>query len=438
MELVIQAVHAGNTRQTFYIQNLDGDIATAHKKLGQLSLLRDALARVLPVELEYRSGNELGNIIEDLTVYPRPSLEGRPGASRLEGVVIGLSITELGPLSGTSPYLDAPDLAGVTLLTDSGTVVQLFLDLQRPDPLTGQAMLGLLQAAHRTRRPVALMASMSFTSDDQRKSLTDYRSEGKPTPGFIQACEWLTVPQADLDYVYAFIERLGQRYESYDPTEAPALSQVKVVYTTAPGQTPEGDISDNSTFVPQTKQAWVHGDSPLFARLEAALRDCLQVKLGLKETQVHEVELVGHLGSAARPIWIEVTRTVLPPEGDVNWCENVPTIQNPTAADFDEMPLRVSWIGEAYFNEGIWRVVIRSQAICKLLVDGETCCQPPGNPYQKAEIGAVSASAANMEVFRTGSAQQCHVYLNGMHIIELIISGRSCSQPFQMLIYRIR
>jgi len=59
--------------------------------------------------------------------------------------------------------------------------------------------------------------------------------------------------------------------------------------------------------------AAVEGDG-LPARLEAALRDGLQVKLGLADTRIHEVEMVGRLGSAARPVWICITRKVLPHE----------------------------------------------------------------------------------------------------------------------------
>jgi hypothetical protein len=264
------------------------------------------------------------------------------------------------------------------------------------------------------------------------------KPEGQPG-SFVQACEWLTVPEGMLQYLYAFVERLGQRYESYESSEASQLSHVRVLYTTAPGQTPEGDISDNGSFAPVTAEAWVHDDSPLLPRLEAALRDGLQVKLGLKETRVHEVELVAHLGSAARPIWLEVTNAVLPPEPASGACSNVPTIQTPTAADFDAMPLSVSWRGQAYFNEGIWRFVIRSSSECRLLIDGAPPCCPPGQA-DSPHVGMSDMSVTELHPSEAqgGRAATCHVYLRGMHQVELIITGRTCSQPFQLLAYRIR
>jgi|GEM_PF-3744543 len=443
VEFVLQAVHAGNALKTFFISDLDGDILTAHKRLADLSLLRDAIARILPVEVEYNSDAEQGNLVQDLTIYPRPSIDGREPGQRIEGVVIGLSIFERGPESATTPYRDEADVAGITLLTDAGTLEQHLLDLQRPDPMTAQAMLGLLREAFRTRRRVAILVSARLGNEPNRKgrslvamntsdAVAGRSNAGGKTSDFIQACEWITAADETLDFVYAFIERLGQRYESYEVDEAPAFSHVRVLYTTCPGQTPEGDVSDNGSFAPQTAEAWVHDDSPLLVRLEAALRDKLQVKLGLKDTKVHEVEIVGHLGSAARPIWIRVYRALLPPASDTGLCENVPTIRTPAASDFNEVPFAVAWRGLAYFNEGIWRFVIKSGEECNLLVDGETpCCEQPSASH-------VMETSTVGNLLRYGRATQCHAYLKGLHRVELILSGHTCAEPFELLAYRIR
>lgn len=423
VEVVIQAVHSGNAVQTFFIRDLDGDINTAHRRLGHLSLLRDAVARVLPVEVEYRSDASQGNIIEDLTIHPRPSMDGRLGGRRVEGVVIGLGIAEFGPLSASSPYRDAPDLASISILEDDGTVEGFTLDLQRPDPMTGQTMLALLSQAHRTRRPVAVLAAdtQRAPGSDTRSPLMAAAPAGRRARAVIVACEWITVPQDSLDYRYAYVERLGQRYESYESAEAPLLSHVRVVYTTAPGQTPEGDISDNGSFNPQRLEAWVHDDSPLLARLEAALRDRLQVKLGLLEARVHEVEMVAGLGSVAKPVWLRVRQCVLPSDPPECDCESVPTVKTPSASDFNQLGIRISWRGEAWFEKGIWRFVIVSGAAAELLIDGKNpCCEDETPKYSNS------------------AALQCHTFLCGVHTVEVILSGHKCSDPFQLKVYRIR
>jgi hypothetical protein len=413
-EIVLEAVHAGNTTGTLFIPNLDGDITQSNKRLGQLSLLRDALARVLPVELDYTETTDQGNIVNNVTILPRPSIDGRPGVRWVEGVVIGLGVTELGPLSGSSPYLDAPDLASITLLKDDGSVEGLLLDLQRPDPLTAQDELKILSKAHRTRRPVQVQVSGSSDQTGRRGGVTPAASTGGQD-AYIQATRWKVVPQTDLDYLYAFVERLGQRYESYAASAAPALSNVKVGYTTAPGQTPEGDVSDNGTFVPQTSTAWVPDDSPLLARLEAALRDGLQVKLGLQGSQVHEVELVSHLGSAARPIWILEDFRLVCQDDAPGQCTNVPTIQGPASSGFNNLPHAVTWCGNGYFNEGVWRFVVGGVSSC-LRIDGHSLC---GGETDRSNY-------------------QEHAYLKGMHKVELQMKDYTCASTFQLRIYRIR
>lgn len=278
VEVIIEAVQSGNTKETFYIKNLDGDITMAHKRLAQLCLLRDAISRILPIEIDYEIDEAQGNLIHEVLVHPRPSIQGRNINTSVEGVVIGVSITEIGLVSGSS-FEDTPDLAGITLLQDDGTLLYLLLDIQREEVLTMHAMLFFLQEAYKTRHPVRLWLSSLLSNNTPGRnpgnSISTHSDGSFSTAnhpiGYIESCEWLTVTEEDLDYCYAFIERLGQRYESYDALDASALSHVKVVYTTSPGQTPEGDISDNGSFQPITQIGWLHCASPLFHLLKTGL-----------------------------------------------------------------------------------------------------------------------------------------------------------------------
>src|SRR6267378_381684 len=94
LEVSVLATHAGNDLRSFLIEDLDGNIDDNNRRLAQLGLLRDALTRVLPVELEYRVDSERGNVVEDVTVHPRPAIEGRGPGRRVEGTVIHLGIAE--------------------------------------------------------------------------------------------------------------------------------------------------------------------------------------------------------------------------------------------------------------------------------------------------------------------------------------------------------
>ncbi len=445
-EFVLQAVHSGNGSETFYISNLDGDILTANRRLAHLSLLRDAIARTLPVEVEYDSSDERGNVVEDLTIYHRPSFDGRRPGRRIEGVVIGVMVIERGPESAASPYVDEADLAAVTLLLDDGSLEQAILDLQRPDTLSAQTMFQLIKKAHRTRRPIALLLDSDSEFHEKPGGGRDVKRAAAASTGndagvgYIVGCEYEAVPERSLDYTYCFVERLGQRYESYESESAAELSNTSVIYTTAPSQTPEGDVSDNGTFAPETREAWVHSDSPLLKRLENALRNSFQVKIGLDDRQIHEVVVVGHMGSAARPVWIKIDRVALEPETE-GLCNNTPTIVYPDTSDFNEIPHAVAWRGEGYFNEGIWRFSVRAGGDYRLTVDGKpVCCE-----IDKTDRGLAAgfnsleySSDVSSRFESRGRSNLCHAYLNGIHKVEIALSSHTCSKPFNFQAYRIR
>jgi hypothetical protein len=440
VEVILQAVHMANITQIFYIKNLDGDISVAHKKLAQLSLLRDAITRILPVEINYSDDEKQGRLIDEVMIHPRPSIEGREFTTRVQGVVIGVSIVEIGPNS-TTPYQDAPDLAGITLLKEDGSVGHYLLDLQREEALTMHAMLNLLQRAHQNRRPVILLLSMDDVKPAEPGSTRGlygtYLAVNNPNKrgGYILGCEWVTLEEEVLDYQYAFIERLGQRYESYTETNSEAASHVKVVYTTAPAQTPEGDISENGHFSPSTEIAWVHADSPLLKLLCTALKKRLQVKLGLVEEEfIHEVEVISRLGSAGRPVWICMKQIFCDSNAE-KACDNTPTISLPSKSSMIDIPISFSWLGEGYFNEGVWRFQVTAEADYEVRIDGKKICcgiETEDCCCQKERENRKSENEKNKENLLQ------HAYLHGMHKVQLKLKSYRHSQTFDLKIYRIR
>lgn len=427
IEFVVHAVHAGGERGTFFIRDLDGDQTQTNRRLSKLGLLRDALSSVLPVQLQYTETDNQGNITDDLTVFPRPFFEGRGPGRAVSGTVIGVSVIERGPESSATPYRDESDLAFAEILTDTGSVERVLVDLQRPDALTGHAFLRILQRGFETRRPVELSISTGLAEPKGVDRVRQFEADRIPA-GFVLNAGWKFVEPAELTYIVAFLERIGQRYESYDCDNPLYLSHLSVVYTTAPKQYPSGDVSEDGSFVASSGEARVHCDSPLLEVLKAALRDGLQVELGLdEEATIHEVVLVSHLGSAARPIWIEVHRSTHTDTPARLLCDNVPTIRAVDGSQLDEIPRSVDWNGKAYFNEGIWRFVILAANPTSLLVDGEEICPDP--PVQPGGTGYYQARRA---------ARTVHAYLNGVHSIAIRVDDHTCAAPFRLHVYRIR
>jgi hypothetical protein len=426
VEVILKAVHANNATQTFFIKDLDGDISMAHKRLAQLSLLRDAITRILPVEIDYEADEAQGNLISEVILHPRPSMAGHTLGNSIQGTVIGISIAEVSPTSGLTPYTDTPDIAGITLLKEDGSLILLQLDLQREEALTMHAMLTLLQIAHKTRRPVIVLTADGEirTNDALGHAASALNASTGKRGAYIIACEWVTTSEQTLDYCHAFIERLGQRYESYDSSNSFEISHVSVIYTTSPAQTPEGDVSENGGFIPTKNTAWVHDDSPLLPLLKTALKKGFQVILGLLENEVHEVHLISHLGSAATPVWICVNQSFVQDHREDN-CNNTPTTKLLDAEKIQDMSVCLCWKGQGYFNEGIWRFQIASSGTYDIKIDGKMACcsKSMEDCYCEKENSEASTS---------------HAYLKGLHEVELTLYHQQLSAPFTLLAYRIR
>ena len=108
VEATLLAPEAGNARDTFFLADLDGNVAESNRRLARLGLLRDALARSHPVEIEFRADGALGNEITDVVVHARASLEGFRASRQLTGVVVGLAVQEVGASSAGGAYRDLP------------------------------------------------------------------------------------------------------------------------------------------------------------------------------------------------------------------------------------------------------------------------------------------------------------------------------------------
>lgn len=427
--------HSGNQRRTVTIQNVDGDLTKVNKKLAQVGLLRDALSATLPVVVQYHTDDKQGDLVDEVTALPTRSIEGRLGGNWIGGWVIGLLARERGPESTASPYRDEADDASVVLLLDGGNVETYRIDLQRRYEATGHAVLSMCAEARRTRRRIELFVH----APERRDDAAGHAAQGDVE--FALGARWETLRTESLQEVLAFVERIGQRTESYDQTELRTVDHLWVSYRTAPPMQPEADVSANGSFVPVSGLAWVHRDSPLAETLREALQDGLQVSLGLLGDEIHMVELLCPLASAARPVWITFETAPLCEEPSTS-CVTVPTIQNPTEATLNNVPHNVRWHGTGWFARGIWRIVVSSAGKTSILIDCKAPCVRKSEELQMStDIGVRDAPVSNLPINMRPERPTvliAHAYLDGVHELTFDVSGHTCSSLFRVVIYRIR
>ncbi|HBI22057.1 MAG TPA: hypothetical protein DDY37_05670, partial [Legionella sp.] len=134
--------------------------------------------------------------------------------------------------------------------------------------------------------------------------------------------------------------------------------------------------------------------------------------------------LISPLGSASRPIWICVNQSFVHEEHN-GYCDNVPTIQAFNSTTLNTMSLSLNWKGKGYFNEGIWRFQINTTGAYTLEIDHKLpCCAQSLDDCCCERTDTIQAAS--------------HVYLKGMHTVDLTLYDQQMADPFTLLVYRIR
>ena len=131
-------------------------------------------------------------------------------------------------------------------------------------------------------------------------------------------------------------------------------------------------------------------------------------------------ELNAHLASAARPVWLMISRDSLDmgPEGDARCVVGTPTsdLRLSTLRDL-RIPYDAVWFGLACANPGIYRFQIEVPTEVELFVDGREIC------IHDAVVG---------------NARFGHACLGGEHEIKVIIRDWVCDYDFVMDVYQLR
>ncbi len=72
VEVIVQAVHAGNALQHFFIKDLDGVSHCCTSTAGAIGIIARCLTRILPVVIDYEINPEQGNLILDVICASAP------------------------------------------------------------------------------------------------------------------------------------------------------------------------------------------------------------------------------------------------------------------------------------------------------------------------------------------------------------------------------
>ncbi len=429
-------LHGDGSRAGYTIADLDADPERFNERLSQLGLLRDAMDRAEPVELEFDGQSTTagaGGAITRVRRLTRDALERPRETARASGQVVGLAL-------GIEQRPDAPEPSdrAVVALMVGGSVERFTIALQTPERGTADAMVEMAQAAQ--------AAGGTLTIDYAVETRTVTAMEAGTGSGGLDG--------AEADAFDGFVEEIAR---------LPGADLMLITMTTAPPFQGAGNVVPLSPFTPTERHLLVLRGSPEYALFEAGLRDLLRMRViatgigrddgnddpadnnpdqpapvgirsftgsaaniastasntaGRDIALVRGAQLMAPLCSAARPVWIQVNRHALDVGPDAECLEGLPTSDlSPRTMRSMNLPYRAEWLGTGCFNHGVYRFQFELAVAFTLFVDGEPLCIHTDE--------------------KTGT-EFAHACLEGEHSVQVILEDWTCQQEFGMDVYRIR
>lgn len=427
-------LHGDGSRATYTIADLDADPERFNERLSQLGLLRDAMDRAEPVEIEFDGD---GGAITRVRRLTRDALEQPRETDRVSGLVVGVKLEII-----NSPDAPEPSDRATLVLLVGSTIERYVIEMQTPERGTAEAMVETARNAQ--------ASGGSVTIDFDVKQRTVLAIE-------CGSAEGMGGDGVDEDVFAGFVESIGH---------TPATDMMIIDMTTAPPFSADGNYVELVPFAPEKRSLLVVRGAPEYALFEAALRDALRMdvrctghkadaaepnaptaagtasnpstgttpeasKKTFEASLTHDVDaqqvefelvrgatLMAPLCTASRPVWIQIDRRALDIGPEANCAEGLPIndLRPRTLREID-LPYRAAWRGIGCFNHGVYRFELAPGTEFAIFVDDEALC--------------VHEDAASGTRF-------AHACLHGEHAVRIELDAWSCRKQFKMDVYRIR
>jgi hypothetical protein len=451
--LALAAVlHDNGSRADYVLPDLDADPERFNERLSKLGLLRDAMSRAEPVEIEYnQDGESAARLIERVGRITRDALGANTETARAAVFVVGISL-----LADTrwGARAEVGDVATVVTMTDAGAVDAFLLDMQLPERAVAGALFEMLREAQANGQPVTLVF------DPKSRRIVGVEDGGANE----------SLQGGDGGAVDGFVESIA-----IAPGLAPLSNVALVEFTTAPPFGPAGNVVPLVPFTPALKSLLVVQGSAEYELFVAGLRDKLRmrvklgavvgssaneipsidgknvdparpavrvrlssvfgaaataanaapVKVGSGEGEgdamvlVRATQLVAALASASRPVWIRIARQSLDQGPDGVACtEGLPSSDlAPQSLRDLRLPYTAEWKGWGCFNHGVYRLQFELGVAFEAFIDGKPLC---------------------LHASDDGKIQFAHACLHDEHEVCVVLKRWTCDQVFRMDVYRIR
>ncbi|AKJ32139.1 hypothetical protein [Caldimonas brevitalea] len=426
---VAAVLHDDGTRADYRLSDLAVNSVRAGEAAAQLALLRDALSRAEPIEIDYAQEAPQGpRDLERVTRITRDALLSSESTEAVPVHVVGVALFAHNQAGATA---ELSDTAAVTVLDAEGHVRQYLLELQIPERCVGQALLDQLCTAQHRGTPVVLHVAAR-----------ELRIVGLEVGG----AEATADVGSSTEVLDGFVEHI---------VCAPGLTAIGnsalVGFTTAPAFSGVGHTAALQSFTPRLRRFLVVTGSQEYGLFVAALRDKLRMRVlagsvvqpadaapraqtaadAVEESlptadhadgpvrMVCAAQLLAPLASMSRPVWLQVCRQSLDDGPEPAQChDGLPaddaevSTTAPTTA-----PRTAQWTGLACFNPGVYRFQFELPVTFEVNVDGRPLRLHPGD---------------------RGGLHFAHARLDGEHEVRVQLHQWTSQHRFRLDVYRIR
>lgn len=441
---VIVMIEDGTTRN-FTLADLDADPERFNERLSKLGLLRDALDRAEPIEIEFGDGDNDNTSIHRVRRLTRDALARPKSLSQTQGSIIGLA---LNLDNRTAPRAEIGDLASVILFVLGGGIERFYIPMQTPERDAAVVMVDLIRHAQMQGRGVTIVydtqtrhiATLDITSnsrggDDRTpQTVSGYVESLEPTAfGDLVVAELTTAPAFDTDSntvpmtpfdPQSYLIVLTHGSVDYALAEAALRDKLRLEVTGDLFDERQPDDNDSTPDDVGRGDVGVAAPAEPAAMIETMARARFSTRQPVSELAtttvllVWQVKLDAPLSSAARPVWIEIDRRALDVSPDASCVEGLPSNDlRPLTLREVNLPYKAQWDGLACFNHGVYRFEMQIDTPFELKIDGEAVCV-----HQDQESGVWFA----------------HACLDGDHTVCLTFEEWRCGSEFDMDVYRIR
>lgn len=457
-------IHADGSKGVYVIEDLDADPERFNERLSKLGILRDAMNRAEPVEIEHVPG-EGGQLIDRVRRITRDDLALSGLVKPVSGFVFDLMIHSENRVLGEG---EQPDLAAVFVLQPDMEIARLVLNLQEPERLVKTQQLEMLRDAQARGRVVRLLVDTGSTAAGTASQ--------KKADRIIS----VAVDNADNDFGGELASEVDGFVESLSLLRIPAVggtsmasSFAHVRFTTAPPFTGSGNIVGLAPFTPVTIDLLVMKNSLAYELFLAGLRDNLRMRAstvavsrgqntddtpnpnrdvpadtpsatgGITHTPLLRMlssvntaataggeqkanlfisfgaELLAPLASASRPVWIEIRRESLDVGPEKAYCAKGTPSSDLTPQSLRDMhlPYPAVWRGLGCFNHGVYRFQLKLPSSFKITVDGKELCLLDSDPV---------------------GSKMAHACLHDLCEVVIEIEQWTCDSEFILDVYRLR